>query len=189
MTDKTPGACQCHEKHVPTYWKGVVREYKGALEKAGKERDEALFRAERAHENVRAREEMISRLDARARKGERERDDARATVEEQAALIEHLRADASRPLTPDAITDEMVERVQQWAVGLRIGGIVYLGTKRAVREMFDVALTGPPARPEGAYELEVVIGLNAGKWTNGAEDVRALADLLASNGVRAKGGE
>ena len=106
----------------------------------------------------------------------RERDEALADAE-------------SRPLTPDDITAEMVERVQQWAVGLRIGGIVYLGTKRAVREMFDVALTGPPARPEGAYELEVVIGLNAGKWTNGAEDVRALADLLASKGVRAKGGE
>ena len=26
MTDKTLGACQCHEKHAPTYWKGVVRE-------------------------------------------------------------------------------------------------------------------------------------------------------------------
>ena len=42
MTDKTPGACQCHEKHAPTYWKGVVREYKDALEKAVRERDEAL---------------------------------------------------------------------------------------------------------------------------------------------------
>ena len=39
MTDKTLGACQCHEKHAPTYWKGVVREYKHALEKAEKERD------------------------------------------------------------------------------------------------------------------------------------------------------
>ena len=34
MNDKTPGACQCHEEHAPTYWKGVVREYKDALEKA-----------------------------------------------------------------------------------------------------------------------------------------------------------
>ena len=34
MTDKTLGACQCHEKHAPTYWKGVVREYKDALEEA-----------------------------------------------------------------------------------------------------------------------------------------------------------
>ena len=47
MTDKTPGACQCHEKHAPTYWKGVVREYKDALEKAEQERDEANERAEK----------------------------------------------------------------------------------------------------------------------------------------------
>ena len=39
MTDKTLGACQCHEKHAPTYWKSVVREYKDALEKAVRERD------------------------------------------------------------------------------------------------------------------------------------------------------
>ena len=41
MTDKTPGACQCHEKHAPTYWKRVVRDYKDALEKAEHERDDA----------------------------------------------------------------------------------------------------------------------------------------------------
>ena len=46
MTDKTLGACQCHEKHAPAYWKGVVREYKHALEKAVRERDEALAEAE-----------------------------------------------------------------------------------------------------------------------------------------------
>ena len=39
MTDKNLSACQCHEKHAPTYWKGVVREYKYALEKAERERD------------------------------------------------------------------------------------------------------------------------------------------------------
>ena len=40
MTDKTPGAYTRHEEHAPTYWKGVVREYKDALEKAEQERDE-----------------------------------------------------------------------------------------------------------------------------------------------------
>ena len=34
MTDKTLGAYTRHEKHAPTYWKGVVREYKDALEEA-----------------------------------------------------------------------------------------------------------------------------------------------------------
>ena len=125
MTDKTPGACQCHEKHAPTYWKGVVREYKDALEKA-----------------------------------------------------------ESRPLTPDAITDEMVKRAQREEE--RQCGDWTAPT--AMRRILAAALTEPP-RPEGAYELETVIGLNAGKWTNGAEDVRALADLLASNGVRVTGGE
>ena len=46
MTDKTPGAYTRHEKHAPTYWKGVVREYKDALEKAEQERDKALADAE-----------------------------------------------------------------------------------------------------------------------------------------------
>ena len=34
MTDKTLGAYTRHEEHAPTYWKGVVREYKDALEEA-----------------------------------------------------------------------------------------------------------------------------------------------------------
>ena len=66
--------CQCHEKHAPTYWKGVVREYKDALEKAEKERDEAL--------------------DAVARHEDRE----------SGLYIEESwdRAATPRPLTPDA---------------------------------------------------------------------------------------
>ena len=76
MTDKTPGACQCHEKHAPAYWKGVVREYKDALEKAVRERGEALADAE------------------------------------------------SRALTPDDITDEMVERGRSAYWGSAYGGNV-----------------------------------------------------------------
>ena len=34
MNDKTLGAYTRHEKHAPTYWKGVVREYKDVLEEA-----------------------------------------------------------------------------------------------------------------------------------------------------------
>ena len=61
MTDKTLGACQCHEEHAPTYWKGVVREYKDALEKAEQERDEA--RATKDMHKRRADEERV-RADA-----------------------------------------------------------------------------------------------------------------------------
>ena len=131
MTDKTPGACQCHEKHAPTYWKGVVREYKHALEKAVRERDEALADAE------------------------------------------------PRPLTPDAITDEMVERarnVQSFEGRLS-------PTPRLVREMLTAALTEPPARPEGAEGIEAAFDTwEHAEYLNGAIDAydkRALADHIA----------
>ena len=120
MTDKTLGACQCHEKHAPTYWKGVVREYKDALEKA-----------------------------------------------------------ESRPLTPDAITDEMVERarnVQSFEGRLS-------PTPRLVREMLTAALTEPPARPEGAEDIEAAFDTwEHAEYLNGAIDAydkRALADHIA----------
>ena len=91
MNDKTLGACQCHEKHAPTYWKGVVREYKDALEKAVRERDEALADAE------------------------------------------------SRPLTPDDITDEMVERGRSAYWGPTYGGSV----EERVLAILTAALTDP----------------------------------------------
>ena len=104
MTDKTLGACQCHEKHAPTYWKGVVREYKDALEKAVRERDEALADAE------------------------------------------------SRPLTPDDITDEMVERGRSAYWGPAYGGSV----EERVLAILTAALT-EPTRPEGAEKVEAVL--------------------------------
>ena len=104
MTDKTLGACQCHEKHAPTYWKGVVREYKDALEKAVRERDEALADAE------------------------------------------------SRPLTPDDITDEMVERGRSAYWGPACGGSV----EERVLAILTAALT-EPTRPEGAEKVEAVL--------------------------------
>ena len=104
MTDRTLGACQCHEKHAPTYWKGVVREYKDALEKAVRERDEALADAE------------------------------------------------SRPLTPDDITDEMVERGRSAYWGPAYGGSV----EERVLAILTAALT-EPTRPEGAEKVEAVL--------------------------------
>ena len=123
MTDKTPGACQCHEKHAPTYWKGVVREYKHALEKAVRERDEALADAE------------------------------------------------SHPLTPDDITDEMVERGRSAYWGPTFGSSV-VGRVRAI---LTAALTEPPARPEGARDIEVLL-FDVGVDENLAE----VADYLAA---------
>ena len=126
MNDKTPGACQCHEKHAPTYWKRVVREYKDALEKAEQERDKALADAE------------------------------------------------SRPLTPDAITDEMVERGRSAYWGPTYGGSV-VGRVRAI---LAAALTEPPARPEGAEDIERLIR-DAENEGQGADN-EALANYLAA---------
>ena len=114
MTDKTPGACQCHEKHAPTYWKGVVREYKDALEKAG-----------------------------------------------------------PRPLTPDAITNEMVERGRSAYWGPTYGGNV----NERVRAILTAALTEPPKRPEGAEDIEVLL-FDAGVDENRAEVANFLAARL-----------
>ena len=131
MTDKTPGACQCHEKHAPTYWKGVVREYKDALEKAEQERDKALADAE------------------------------------------------SRPLTPDAITDEMIERGRSAYWGPTFG----LNVQERVRAILAAALTEPPARPEGAEDIEAAFDTwEHAEYLNGAIDAydkRALADHIA----------
>ena len=104
MNDKTLDVCQCHEKHAPTYWKSVVREYKHALEKAVRERDEALADAE------------------------------------------------SRPLTPDDITDEMVERGRSAYWGPAYGGSV----EERVLAILTAALT-EPTRPEGAEKVEAVL--------------------------------
>ena len=119
MTDKTLGACQCHEKHAPTYWEGVVREYKDALEKA-----------------------------------------------------------ESRPLTPDAITDEMVERGRSAYWGPAFGGSV----EERVLAILTAALT-EPTRPEGAEDIEAAFGTwEHAEYLNGAIDAydkRALADHIA----------
>ena len=123
MNDKTPGACQCHEKHAPTYWKGVVREYKDALEKAVRERDEALADAE------------------------------------------------SRPLTPDAITNGMVERGRSAYWGPTYGGDV----NERVRAILTAALTEPPKRPEGAEKVEAVLH----QYWSGDIDGDDLADRIA----------
>ena len=138
MTDKTLGACQCHEKHAPTYWKGVVREYKDALEKAERERDEARANAYNWE----------------------------ATAEEWEKRA--VRAE-SHPLTPDAITNEMVERGQD----------AYWGNERTVegrvRAILTAALTEPPARPEGAEKVEAVLH----QYWSGDIDGDDLADRIA----------
>ena len=165
MTDKTPGACQCHEKHAPTYWKSVVREYKDALEKAERERDEANERAEKHRRAV-----VDHSTNARCWMQTSEEWQATAEEWEKRARA----AEQPRPLTPDAITDEMIERGRSAYWGPTFGGSV-VGRVRAI---LAAALTEPPARPEGAEDIERLIR-DAENEGQGADN-EALANYLAA---------
>src|SRR5699024_8823785 len=78
----------------------------------------------------------------------------------------------SRPLTPDAVTDGMVERY--WAA-MKNPGSNY---DEAVRRALAAALTEPPARPEGAEDLaRLIAAADVGEW-----DCGDLADALLATG-------
>lgn len=82
----------------------------------------------------------------------------------------------SRPLTPDAITDEMVDRAHRSLISHHGYGRVL---RSQVREALTAALTEPPARPEGAEDIEALIR-EAEKAGQGADD-EALANYLAAH--------
>ena len=97
---------------------------------------------------------------------------------------DHL-ADTPRPLTPDAITDEMVLRAinahmwEEYRQGPRtdLSGFRE-ATVQAFRTSLAAALTEPPKRPEGAEDIEALIR-EAEKVGQGADD-EALANYLAA---------
>ena len=80
-----------------------------------------------------------------------------------------------RPLTPDAITDEMVERGRSAYWGPTYGGSV-VGRVRAI---LTAALTEPPARPEGAERWEdfLIDSLDYQALTD--QQITDLADRIA----------
>lgn len=93
--------------------------------------------------------------------------------------VEQHDAAESRPLTPDVITDEMRERAR--AAFFNEWNKVDSNTSNAVNAALTAALTEPPARPEGAEEIEALL---AGSWPIDREGLSAAADDLAMNGVR-----
>ena len=165
MTDKTLGACQCRERHAPTYWKGVVREYKVALEKAEQERDEANERAEKHRRAV-----VDHSTNARCWMQTSEEWQATAEEWEKRARA----AEQPRPLTPDDITDEMVRRGAQAETP---AGTRYL-RPHEVLEVLTAALT-EPTRPEGAERWEdfLIDSLDYQALTD--QQIADLADRIA----------
>lgn len=89
-----------------------------------------------------------------------------------------------RPLTPDDITDEFAATVAK-VLGERGNGWVPF---HYMREAMVAALA--PARPEGAEEIEALLGHRDGPLAEAPDaDHAAVADFLASKGVRVVGSE
>lgn len=93
------------------------------------------------------------------------------------------RSDQPRPLTPDAITDEMVERAR----AAYQDAPVSQSLNDDIRDMLTAALTEPPARPEGAEDIERLLTEDLGDFSPPVTP-EAIADLLAVRGVRVTGG-
>ena len=86
------------------------------------------------------------------------------------ALQDALDAAGPRPLTPDAITDEVVERARAEA-----GAWGHQVSDVGMRHVLTAALTEPPARPEGAEKVEAVLH----EYWSGDIDGDDLADRIA----------
>ena len=138
-----------------------------AAEKAERERDEA----DTANAGLQA---DVDRWKARAERAEQDKEwwIKRTELFSQmyhGTLLRQKAAEQPRPLTPDAITDEMVKRAQS---------TYPLGAKH-VREMLTAALTEPPARPEGAERWEdfLIDSLDYQALTD--QQIADLADRIA----------
>ena len=137
-----------------------------AAEKAERERDEANERAEKHRRAV-----VDHSTNARCWMQTSEEWQATAEEWEKRARA----AEQPRPLTPDAITNEMVERARSAYWGPTYGGSV-VGRIRAI---LTAALTEPPARPEGAERWEdfLIDSLDYQALTD--QQITDLADRIA----------
>lgn len=129
----------------------------------------------------------LSRTINRAEKAEKERDEALRTVQEVVDSHDQTLRDIapgkyaakSRPLTPDAVTDEMVERFRSALhPQQRLAGFLVEAGLRA-------ALTEPPTRRLEAERLDPIIDAAIRGHTDIASPtvVHAIADALAEEGV------
>ena len=99
------------------------------------------------------------------------------------------RRTAHRPLTPDAITDEMIERgawqyVEEGYVSWRqTPETVKNNARESVRGILRAALTEPPARPEGAERFDPVVDAAIRGYSDitSPDVVRAISDAIAED--------
>ena len=135
-----------------------ARETQRALEEIARERDEARRGARaafaRCRELEKARQEVVDELYS-------------------------LRVTAPRPLTPDVITDEMVERGRDY-MSINTG---QTHTHKAIRGVLTAALTEPPARPKGAERFDLVVdaAIRGHSDITSPVVVRAISDAIAAH--------
>lgn len=143
------------------------------------QRDQATARAEKAEQERDEARKFATAEHMRTVKAEQERDEARKKVAEYVSL---LAAPLARPLTADDISDEMLHRAEEAFMWNDT-----LSRRAALSAALAAALTEPPARPEGAEEIEAILAelpdtdlpiTDAGR-----------ADLLAERGIRVTGAE
>ena len=146
--------------------------------------------------NARETQQALEQIARERDEARRERDSWRAQVplaDWEKDLIQAT--ETPRRLTPDAITDEMVERAAH-CMAMREMPVTYSGapTETAdqfydlAREVLHAALTEPPARPEGAEELDPIVDEFLTSYWRGDIDGADATDWLAKRGVRVTGG-
>ena len=139
---------------------------------------------------IRRRNEQIENQAHNAREAQRaleeiarERDEARANAYNWKATAEVWEKSAARveprPLTPDAITDEMVERGRDY-MSINTG---QTHTHKAIRGVLTAALTEPPARPKGAERFDLVVdaAIRGHSDITSPDVVRAISDAIAAH--------
>lgn len=134
--------------------------------------------AHNARETQRALEEITRERDAYqydARAAELALSCARA-----AAVLPIVEAAEARPLTPDAITDEMVDRAHRSLISHHGYGRIL---RSQVCEALTAALTEPPARPEGAERFDPVVDAAIRGYSDitSPDVVRAISDAIAED--------
>jgi hypothetical protein len=187
-------------RNAHTYWIGRAGKAEDTLSLVQQQRDQATARAEKAEkERDGYRQDALTEIENR-RVVEKERDSALrlagavmdSHVETLREIAEGSYAAESRPLTPDAITDEARDRAYRAVAALSVSDWddmsgVAKGRAMALVEAVITEITRPepPARPEGAEEIEAILADLPDTMLPATDAGRA--DLLASRGVRVVG--
>lgn len=187
--DYTPCTHETDSEWYQARWKEAAdqREARDAMAQLWKETARALsLHRARSRKNAKFHRARSERFERSMWTAARERDEAQATVKEQAALIEALRADQPRGFTAEDVDADMCSRAKE-----RLADYGYLVEGTVVGVALRTALTPPSARPEGAEELDALVdrSIRGCSDITSPETVRAISNALADEGIRVPGAD